>query len=626
MAQLIQGAPAKPLLALADSLRLKGYGVRWVQLPKHWWENPGTRQFDAGLFLAAERDNPDQIWQLQHANRAIRIKPCPGDTSGAPAPDPAMLNPLMLSLLPAREQLLERIPQRKGSSVVLLLQCGCWLSLPWIHAAAGQELITPFFAGVLAIAAVTGAALLGSRTRLLLLNSRQLLQLSVGVTLLNRLLLQPSAILRAKIQSQAIPSFQSLLQHLSNSMDRLDGMLLAALIWIGSLALLVAAAPWTALVSLITQIAVVLIQLWLLRRTEQDQQKEEHNLISRQAQGVELFESFSTLRLLAAEAQAWRSWHQRPLNRQHWPASTGPFIASISAAGLIGLAPTDAARDLTALLALHLGAALTLQLGLPDLRRLQRLKAALPRAAEHRLEIASPWQKPAPVTGTISFEAVSFRHDLAASPCLHDISFTLQAGTCTGLIGPSSSGKSTLLSLLQGLVSPCAGRILIDGDPCSPDDLRQLTTQFGVVPQHNPLLGTTIGEAIAAGRPLSEVQIWTAVEQAALSNFLRALPLGLDTPLPGGGASLSGGERQRICIARALAASPAILLMDEATSALDPDNAAHVMRALASSSSTRIVSAHRLDALQECKPSRVLVLNRGRLVDDRPWFGTHPPD
>ena len=122
MAQLIQGAPANPLLAIANALSLKGYGVRWVQLPEQWWDNPSTRQFDAGLFLAAERDNPDQIWQLQHANRAIQIKPCPGDTSGAPAPDPALLDPLMLSLLPAREQLLQRIPQQKRSSMVLLLQ------------------------------------------------------------------------------------------------------------------------------------------------------------------------------------------------------------------------------------------------------------------------------------------------------------------------------------------------------------------------------------------------------------------------------------------------------------------------------------------------------------------------
>ena len=222
------------------------------------------------------------------------------------------------------------------------------------------------------------------------------------------------------------------------------------------------------------------------------------------------------------------------------------------------------------------------------------------------------------VRGEFIFENVSFSYDKTngATLALRDLNFKVAAGETIGIVGPSGSGKSTLISLITGFHRPTSGRILLDGVDMNAIDLRTFRHRLAVVSQQTILFNGTLRENIVYGtRDVVGAELQAAINDANAAEFIRELPLGLDTELGTAGVQLSGGQRQRIAIARALLRDPRVLILDEATSSLDTDSEALVQEALERLmvGRTTFIIAHRHAVLR--RANRILSLDRGMIVE-----------
>jgi ATP-binding cassette, subfamily B, bacterial len=221
--------------------------------------------------------------------------------------------------------------------------------------------------------------------------------------------------------------------------------------------------------------------------------------------------------------------------------------------------------------------------------------------------------------GAVVFEHVSFsyRED---RPVLRDVNLAIEPGQTVALVGPSGCGKTTLVSLLERLNAPTAGRVLVDGTDvlaCTRESLRK---QVGTVMQDVHLFNDTILANITYGTPAATLEQAQAAARAANAHeFIEKLPDGYDTVVGERGAGLSGGQKQRVAIARALLKDPPILVLDEATSALDGESEALVQAALRrlARGRTTLVVAHRLSTVVDA--DRIVVLRAG-YIDA---IGTH---
>jgi ABC-type multidrug transport system fused ATPase/permease subunit len=206
----------------------------------------------------------------------------------------------------------------------------------------------------------------------------------------------------------------------------------------------------------------------------------------------------------------------------------------------------------------------------------------------------------------ITLREVSFRYSGTSRPALDDLSLTIAKNTSVGVIGPTGSGKSTLVDLLLGLYQPTAGEILIDGRPLTPALVPAWQASIGYVPQDIFLIDDTITRNIAFGLPDNEVdaaRLREACDMAQILDVIEAeLHDGFDTNVGERGVRLSGGQRQRIGLARALYHRPSLLILDEATSALDIATEAKLLEALRAVAGklTMVVAAHRLSAVANC--------------------------
>jgi len=223
------------------------------------------------------------------------------------------------------------------------------------------------------------------------------------------------------------------------------------------------------------------------------------------------------------------------------------------------------------------------------------------------------------VSGRIRAEHVSFAYD-PRQPVLTDVSFETKPGELVAIVGPTGAGKTTVMNLLHRFYDPTEGHITIDGQ-----DLRQVTMdswyrQIALVPQETILFGGTILDNIRYGnREATEEEVVAASLAAHAHDFIISFPDQYQTIVGEKGINMSGGQRQRIAIARAIVKNPRILLLDEATSALDSESERLVQEALEQlmKGRTTFVIAHRLTTIQ--RADRILVLNKGRLVET----GTH---
>lgn len=213
-------------------------------------------------------------------------------------------------------------------------------------------------------------------------------------------------------------------------------------------------------------------------------------------------------------------------------------------------------------------------------------------------------------------DEVSFRYDEDGPLALDRVALTIRHGQSVGIVGATGAGKSTLVDLLLGLLTPTAGRVLVDGLPLAGRE-RAWQRQIGYVAQEVYLLDDSLRRNIAFGIPdggIDENRLATAIALARLDDVVAALPNQLETVIGEDGARLSGGQRQRVAIARALYHDPPVLFFDEATAALDNQTEREVTGAMAAVRGTRtvIAIAHRLSTVKDC--DQLIFLRDGRVA------------
>ncbi len=235
--------------------------------------------------------------------------------------------------------------------------------------------------------------------------------------------------------------------------------------------------------------------------------------------------------------------------------------------------------------------------------------ADIPGAAEYMPPIGG-------ARGGVVFDRVTFRYKGQGRPIFDRFSLDIAPGERIALVGPTGSGKSTFVKLIQRLYNLDGGRILIDGTDIASVEQGSLRRAIALVPQDPALFHRTLSENIAYGRPdASEDQIAAAAKRARAHDFICRLPKGYDTLVGERGVKLSGGERQRVAIARAFLADAPILVLDEATSSLDVETERQVQAASEAlmAGRTTIVIAHRLSTIREA--DRILVFEDGAIVE-----------
>jgi subfamily B ATP-binding cassette protein MsbA len=220
---------------------------------------------------------------------------------------------------------------------------------------------------------------------------------------------------------------------------------------------------------------------------------------------------------------------------------------------------------------------------------------------------------------TLAFADVSFEYN-SGEPVLRNISVSIEPGQMVAFLGPSGTGKSTLLNLLPRFYDPTSGSVLLDGFDLRTLKIADVRKHMALVSQGSPLFPGTIWENIAYGRPdalLSEIRE-AAIESGA-AEFIETLPQQYDTLIAEGGQNLSGGQRQRLAIARALVTKAPILILDEPTNALDLKHEQWVIETLQRLRRNRtiILVTHRLETAVDC--DRIFVMHSGEIVES----GTH---
>jgi ATP-binding cassette subfamily B protein len=271
------------------------------------------------------------------------------------------------------------------------------------------------------------------------------------------------------------------------------------------------------------------------------------------------------------------------------------------------------------------------QRGAASMGRLNRIMETEPdvRVPEHPRSLER-------AEGTVEFRDVSFRYPGAERLVLEHVSFTAKAGETVAIVGPTGSGKTTLVALLARLYDPVEGEILLDGIPLTQVDPGELRSRIGMVPQDAFLFSDTIAgniglglleetvPALEAGEDDGDVEtvedaVRRASEIAQLHEQITDFPKAYDTMLGERGINLSGGQKQRATLARALARDPLILVLDDALSAVDTHTEAAILDDLShvTGSRTSFIISHRVSAVKDA--DRVVVLDGGRVVQQ----GTH---
>ncbi|KAA0578293.1 ATP-binding cassette domain-containing protein [Azospirillum sp. B21] len=219
---------------------------------------------------------------------------------------------------------------------------------------------------------------------------------------------------------------------------------------------------------------------------------------------------------------------------------------------------------------------------------------------------------PGRLSGQIAVSGLYFNYAQAETPVFANLNLSISAGEYVAILGRSGCGKSTLVRLLLGLERPRVGSITYDGNDLSSLDLGLLRRRVGTVLQGAQLPPGALIDVVRGLSGATEAEIWDALAASAIADEIRAMPLGVRTPIADASRTLSGGQVQRLLLARALVTKPDVLILDEATSALDNATQAATIRTLTSLDCTRIVIAHRLETIRGA--DRILILDGGRVA------------
>jgi ABC-type multidrug transport system fused ATPase/permease subunit len=244
----------------------------------------------------------------------------------------------------------------------------------------------------------------------------------------------------------------------------------------------------------------------------------------------------------------------------------------------------------------------------PFLERLQQTKRLYDESRVTR------GTRPVPTVRTLTFENVSYAYR-PSHPALRDISFEVDGGEAIGIVGPSGAGKSTLVQILLQLRRPDSGRYLVNGVPAEELDPTQWHARVAYVPQEPRIVHASVAENIRFFREIGDPAVERAARLARIHEDIIGWHNGYDTIVGPRADAVSGGQQQRICLARALAAEPQVLVLDEPTSALDPRSEALIQESLRAlrGAVTLFIVAHRLSTLDIC--DRVMVIVDGSLQD-----------
>ena len=216
--------------------------------------------------------------------------------------------------------------------------------------------------------------------------------------------------------------------------------------------------------------------------------------------------------------------------------------------------------------------------------------------------------------GQVDFDHVSFEYN-EGKPVLHDIDLHFKPGETIGIIGPTGSSKTTLVSLLARLYDVTEGSVKIGGVDVRDYDIKCLRDAVAVVLQKNTLFTGTIRSNLLWGNEYApDEEIWRACDLAQATPFIKGFADGLDHPIAEGGTNVSGGQKQRLCIARALLKNPKILILDDSTSACDTHTDAMIREGLANSRKdvTKFIIAQRVLSVRDC--DHILVIDEGRII------------
>jgi ATP-binding cassette subfamily B multidrug efflux pump len=223
-----------------------------------------------------------------------------------------------------------------------------------------------------------------------------------------------------------------------------------------------------------------------------------------------------------------------------------------------------------------------------------------------------------PTAGIVEFRHVRLAYD--GPEVLHDISFTVPAGTSLAIVGPTGAGKSSIANLIPRVYDVTSGRVLVDGVDVRDIPLEKLRRAIGYVPQETFLFSISLAENVGFGvEELSPAALAEALDISQMSRDLPAFPNGPQTMVGERGVTLSGGQKQRTGIARAVARDPLILILDDALSSVDTNTEAEILKRLRQvmAGRTSIVIAHRISTIKDM--DQILVVDGGRIVER----GTH---
>ena len=227
---------------------------------------------------------------------------------------------------------------------------------------------------------------------------------------------------------------------------------------------------------------------------------------------------------------------------------------------------------------------------------------------------------PSAMTGLVTFDQVTFAYPGSERPVLDDLSFTLEPGQTSAIIGGTGSGKTTLLNLIPRFFDATTGHVIVNDVDVRSQAQEVLWRSIGLVPQAAYLFSGSVESNLRFARPdATDAQLWRALEIAQARDFVAAMPGGLDAPIDQGGTNVSGGQRQRLSIARALVKEPRVYLFDDCFSALDATTDARLRAALKAGTqdASVVIVAQRVSTIMHA--DRIIVLDDGRVVG----MGTH---